>query len=192
MKKSSKKITRNLNNKTKKHKKHKKHKKKIHLSNKISIKINFTAKDMGYRDFLHPLLLSFILENISVGNNLINTQENKPFFVHKNNKLYLQAVSVKEWPSQVSWNEIECNDINRLIKATPCNIGTTNKVFLKLKSNSFIGGFGIYIIALHMGLINEAQHKVFVKTLQQVFKKNPILVHNKDVDWFHLKEYSEE
>ena len=39
-----------------------------------------------------------------------------------------------------------------------------------------------------MNSIDETKHIKFVETLNKTFKKNPIRVHNEDVDWFHLKQ----
>lgn len=156
--------------------------------NKISIQINFNARDKGYSDFLNPRLISFVMKNINKGNNLIQTQDDKHFVVYKKNYLHLQAIPVKKWAQYPSWNEIQCSKINEFIKASPCNIGINNKIFLKLKSNSYIGGFGTYIMALHLGFIDENQHKKFIETMQKIFKKNDVRVHNEDVDWFHLKQ----
>lgn len=159
----------------------------IRKQNKISISIGFNKKDKGYSDFLQPSLLSFLIDNMSRGKNLLQTQEDKPFVVYKKSKLHLQAVSVKTWKQHPEWNDIECKTIDENMKATPCNIGTNTKLFYKLKSNDRIAGFAVYIMALHLGIINEEKHKLFITALQKTFGKNKIRVHNEDVDWFHLK-----
>ena len=84
--------------------------------NKISIQIDFTKEDKGYKDLLNPKLISFLINNIKLGNNLIQTQNNKPFYVHKKNRMYLQAISVKKWNLYPTWNEILCKKYNNFYK----------------------------------------------------------------------------
>jgi hypothetical protein len=160
--------------------------------NKISIEIDFTKEDKGYTDFLNPKLQSFLSNNIKLGNNLIQTQKNKPFNVHTKNKIYLQAIPFKKWNLNQTWNEIKCKKYNDFIKTSPCNIGTNTKVVIKFKSNKQIGGFATYLSALQTGLIDQKKHIQFITALQKTFKLNPIIVHNEDVDWFHLKQYKSE
>jgi hypothetical protein len=59
-------------------------KKKNNIS-KITIDVDFTSADKGYNDLLNPKLLSFLHKNMKKGNNLINTQQFKPFFLKKKN-----------------------------------------------------------------------------------------------------------
>lgn len=157
-------------------------------SNRICITVDFSKKDKGYSDLLQPKLLSFIVRNIKEGNNLLQTQDDKTFVVYKKNKLYLQSVPVKKWKQTPEWKDIECNEINEYMKATPCNIGTNTKLFYKVKSTPTIGGLASYIMGLSIGLIDEVAHKRFVQALQTTFKKRKVRIHNEDVDWFHLKE----
>tara|TARA_B100001094_G_scaffold279091_1_gene289048 strand:- start:120 stop:632 length:513 start_codon:yes stop_codon:yes gene_type:complete len=164
-------------------------KRKSKNKNKISININFLSNDKGYNDFLNPKLIKFMYNNIKLGNNLIQTQPNKYFNVNKNNRLYLQAISVKKWNLYPEWDEIECEQKSDFIKSSPCNIGNKLKLFVKLKSNEYIGGLGVYIMALHLGIIDKEKHIMFINELFNIMKDKPIIIHNTDVDWFHLKEY---
>ena len=157
-------------------------------NNRISITIDFQKKDKGYTDFLQPRLVSFLMRNIAQGNNLVQTQEGKPFVAYKKNKLFLQCVPVKKWKQTPQWDEIKCESIGTTMKATPCDIGRNTKLFYKTKSTTHVGGLGIYIMGLVLGFIKESDHREFVQALQKTFKKRPIRVHNEDVDWFHLKE----
>jgi len=59
-------------------------------------------------------------------------------------------------------------------------------MFIKYKSNPYVGGFGIYLMMMMVGEITLEKHKEFVKLLQ-TFQK--VIIHNEEVDWFHLKEY---
>ena len=157
-------------------------------NNKISVTIDFTSSDYGYNDMLNEKLLTFVIGQSRKGRNLTQTQDNKPFFVNKKCKLHLQAVSVKSWKQYPLWNEIQCKKYNDFIKTSPCKIGTNNKIFVRLKSNKYFGGFSTYIIAIHLGIIDKKRHIQFVQSMKKNFKNNPIRVHNEDVDWFHLKE----
>ena len=173
-----------------KSRKKKKYRKTIKRSNnKISIEIDFTDSEFGYSDMLNKKLLNFVIDNMKKGRNLTQTQDNKPFFVYKKSKLHLQAVSVKSWKQYPSWNQIQCKKYNDFIKTSPCKIGTNTKIFVKLKSNEYFGGFSTYIVALHLGIIDKKDHIEFVKSMKKTFKNNPVRVHNEDVDWFHLKQY---
>jgi hypothetical protein len=167
--------------------KKKKTKKNVYLS-KINVPVDFTKKDGGYQDLLNPLLFSFLIRNMKKGNNLIQTREGKPFFCHKQTMLFLQAIPVKKWKQKPEWNEIECKKLTDFLKATPCKIGKSTKLFVKLKSNPHIGGFATYLMAINLGLVDEKKHLEFIKGLKKTFGKKPIKVHNEDVDWFHLKE----
>ena len=60
-------------------------------------------------------------------------------------------------------------------------------MFVKLKGNTQHAGLGSYIHALVTGKINEEKHKLFVKELMILMKDRDVIIHNQDVDWFHLK-----
>ena len=62
------------------------------------------------------------------------------------------------------------------------------KLFVRLKSNPYLGGLGSYLLSINLGLIDEKKHLKFVKTLKDTFQDKPIKIHNEDVTWFHLKE----
>jgi len=155
---------------------------------KISINVDFSAADKGYSDLLSPKLLQFLYRNIKKGNNLINTQTYRPFYIKKTT-LHLKAQTINKWPLTPSWGDILCKDYNNFIKTTPCEIGKNTKVFVKLKSNKNIAGFSAYLIALHLGIIDLTKHTEFVTALEKTFKGNGVIIHNLDVNWFHLKQY---
>ena len=107
--------------KTKKNtRKTRKLRKTLKNKNKISINIDFTSKDRGYKDLMNPRLTNFLFENIVKGNNLIQTQKNKPFFVNKKNTMRLQAIPVEKWNLYPQWDNILCKKYNDFI--TPLNI----------------------------------------------------------------------
>uniref|UniRef100_A0A6C0KGH7 Uncharacterized protein n=1 Tax=viral metagenome TaxID=1070528 RepID=A0A6C0KGH7_9ZZZZ len=186
------KTKKNIKPHNKTHKGHKKTHKKTHKkrnNNKLVINIDFTKDDYGFQDLQQSKLLSFMHNNIKKGNNLIQTQDNKPFKVTEKNKLYLQAVPVKKWNTYPSWREIKCKSYNKFIKISPCTIGMNNKIFVKLRSNPLVGGLATYLMAIQLCIIDEKKHKSFIKALKYTFGKKYIYIHNTDVDWFHLKEY---
>ena len=180
--------TKRIKQKKTKRIKQKKTKKKYKSSPFLSIPIHLNSNDNGYSDLLHPRLLSYIYSQSKKGNNLIQTQFNKPFYSHEKSTLHLVAKSVKSWNQYPKWHEIQCTTRNSFIKSSPCSIGSNIKLFVKLKSNIQYAGLGIYIYALHKGIISKQQHKSFVKYLQKTFDKKPIRIHNEDVDWFHVKQ----
>ena len=61
-------------------------------------------------------------------------------------------------------------------------------MFVKLKSNGAIGGFGCYLLALWSNHITREMHAEWVKQMRKTFGKKNIYCHNEDVDWFHVKE----
>ena len=50
-----------------------------------------------------------------------------------------------------------------------------------------VAGFAIYLWNIVSGEITEAMHKEWVKELRSIVKKE-VVIHNEDVDWFHVKE----
>ena len=153
----------------------------------FSTKVDFTNEDKGYSDLLNPKLLNFIFKNLSDNKNMINTQKGKPFFVNKKTILHLRSKKWKSWGYYPTWEQIQCKEFNHFIKHTPCDIGKNVKIFVKIKSTPQIAGFANYILSLHLGLITKAEHFEFVNALQKTFKDKPIINHNEDLDWFHLK-----
>ena len=147
----------------------------------VIIPIDWNTDDAGYSVLTSKKMIQFALYN---KNNLIQTY--KPFKLDKT-KLYLQAVSVNAWSSKPAWKNIECNQINSWIKTTPCNIGKNIKMFVKLKGNKTHAGLGSYIYALASGKITKEKHKIFVQELKILMKDRDVIIHNEDVDWFHLK-----
>ena len=145
----------------------------------VIIPIDWNAEDAGYSVLTSKKMVQFANKN-----NLIQTY--KPFTMEKT-KLYLKAVTVNAWPNKPAWKDIGCKEINSWIKTTPCVIGKNIKMFVKLKGNKNHAGLGSYIYALVTGKITKEKHKIFVKELQILMKDRTVIIHNEDVDWFHLK-----
>lgn len=163
--------------------------KKNNYISKIEIPVNFNKKDGGFEDMRNPRLLSFLMRNIKKGNNLIQTQPSKPFYCDKETTLYLQAVPIQKWNLDPTWKGVKCHRINDFLKSYPCKLGSGSKrLFVKLKSNPYLGGFGLYLLSINLGLIDEKKHLKFIKTLKDTFQDKPIKIHNEDVTWFHLRE----
>lgn len=154
--------------------------KNVTKKNKLTISIDWTADDAGYSVLTSKKMVEFALNN----HNMIQTY--KPFTMSKT-KLYLKAVSIDAWPKKPTWKSIECKEINTWIKTTPCDIGKNIKMFVKLKGTKTHAGLGSYIHALVTGKITEEKHKIFVKELMVLMKDREIIIHNEDIDWFHLK-----
>ncbi len=170
--------------------------KKSSSNRKIKINIDWDSSDNGFSSLYNSKVLDFVIKNIKDGYNLIQTQEDKPFLCNGKSIMYLQAIKVKSWSQNPDWNKIndknkfiKCKIFNDWIKTSPCDIGNKSKMFVKLKSNSFIGGLATYLISMFSGYINIDKHKEFVKAMKQTFKNKSIIIHNQDVDWFHMKEY---
>jgi hypothetical protein len=150
----------------------------------ISIPIDFDAEDAGYSVLKSKRMVHFLLDSIRSGNNLIQTY--KPFTLHQTT-LYLRSKPFKKWTNQPTWDEIQCEAPTDWLKRTPCKIGKNNKLFAKYKSNETVAGFAIYLWNIVSGEITEDMHKEWMKQLRKTVKKE-VVIHNEDVDWFHVKE----
>ena len=168
-------------------------------STKITIQINWNSKDCGYSDLKTLRVFNFLIKSLHSKQNLIQTQHNKPFNVHLNEptKLYLQSIKLKKWAKTPKWNSnnngkeihLKCTEILDWLKGSPCEFGKKRKkLFVKYKSNIYIAGFGTYLMRLFTGDIDEKTHIKFVKTIKKIFRNKPIIIHNEDVDWFHMKQ----
>lgn len=171
-------------------------KKRSLSNNKITINIDFSAKDGGFHSLANEKVFHFLMKNIRKGRNLIQCVPGKSFYADRPTKLHLQAVKYSDFSLRPEWNEIECKSNGRWLKSSPCKIGSSDKVFVRYRpvkkgtQTTFLNktaGFASYIHAIMSGEIDEKKHVKFSKLLRQTMKKNPITVHNMDVDWFHLK-----
>ena len=150
----------------------------------ISIPIDFDSEDAGYSVLKSKRMVHFLLDSVRSGNNLIQTY--RPFTLHKTS-LCLRSKPFNDWSNRLTWEEIQCEAPSSWIKKTPCKIGKNNKLFAKYKSNEMVAGFGIYLWNIVSGEITETMHKEWVQALRSVIKKE-VIIHNEDVDWFHVKE----
>lgn len=149
----------------------------------ISIHIDFDSEDAGYSVLKSKRMVHFLLDSVRQGNNLIQTY--RPFTLHKTS-LCLRSKPFNNW-NRLTWEEIQCEAPSSWLKKTPCKIGKNNKLFAKYKSNEMVAGFGIYLWNIISGEITEVMHKEWVQELKSIIKKEAI-IHNEDVDWFHVKE----
>jgi hypothetical protein len=170
-------------------------------STKITIQINWNSNDCGYSNLKTRRVFNFLIKSLYSNQNLIQTQHNKPFNVHLNEptKLYLQSIKLKKWAKTPKWNSnsnnngkeihLKCTEILDWLKGSPCEFGKKRaKLFVKYKSNIYIAGFGTYLMRLFTGDIDEKTHIKFVKHIKKIFRNKPIIIHNEDVDWFHMKQ----
>lgn len=168
---------------------------------KINIKINWNSKDYGYSSLKDTRVFNFLIKSLTKKQNLVQTQINKPFYVNlnKTTMLNLQSVKQTKWKRTPTWNGgekkcvapgcLECTDVVDWLKGSPCSFGKKRKkLFVKYKSNVYLGGFGTYLMRLFTGDIDEKTHIEFVKTIKKIFRNKPIIIHNEDVNWFHMKQ----
>ena len=168
---------------------------------RINIKINWNSKDCGYSSLKDRKVFNFLIKSLTRKQNLVQTQPNKPFYVNQNNEtiLSLQSIKHRKWKKTPKWNGdgnkcensgcLQCSDLVDWLKGSPCSFGKKRKkLFVKYKSNIYIGGFGTYLMRLFTGDIDEKMHIKFVKTIKKLFRDKPIIIHNEDVDWFHMKQ----
>ena len=166
-------------------------------SRKITVEVDWDASDGGFSDLHNRRLFKFLTRNLGAGYNLIQTQPDTHFFAHGKSRLHLQAIKVTEWPVNAKWwstdrsphKPLSCSAYNDWVKTPPCGQGMKRaKIFAKLESNEYVGGFSTYLWRLFSGEIDERKHKEFVRALKTTFKKKPLFIHNEDVSWFHAKE----
>jgi len=176
----------------------KKHTAKKH--NQLTIDIDFTSSDGGFSVLQSKKMRDFFLTNIKKGRNLIQTVPGKPFYVNKKTTLQLQAIKYDNYSMRPKWGDILCKSRGEWLKSNPCKIGTRSKVFVKYRGTkngtdtrnlNKSGGFSAYLNAILNGDIDGKKHLTFVKLLRKTMKKSPVIVHNMDVDWFHLKADTE-
>lgn len=174
----------------------KKNKNKVKYNNKLTIDIDFSAKDGGFSTLRSNKVFSFLRKSIKKGNNLIQTVPGKPFYANKKTKLYLQAIPFSNFTLTPEWNKVLCKSHGKWLKSSPCKIGTRKKVFVKykgynLKSKGHFlnqsSGFASYLYQILRGEIDEKKHIKFANILRKTMKNDPIVIHNMDVNWFHLK-----
>jgi hypothetical protein len=84
-------------------------------------------------------------------------------------------------PTSIVWKDISCTAVSTDIKASPCTIGHTRKVFYRRAKD-----LKDYISKLHTGEITLAQHRELFAVVEKVI--GPKFVnHNLDVNTLHFK-----
>ena len=183
-------------NYTKKKIKNKKNKtKKNIISNKISISIDFTNKDAGFNILTSKKVLDFFKNNIKKGRNLFQTVPGKPFVLNKKTNLYLQAIPYNNYKLSLNWEDINCKVYNNWLRGSYCKDKPRAKLFLKFRGDknakntdtSSAYGFGSYFHNILNYNITLKDHIKFISVLKKIMKNKKVIVHNMDVDWFHLK-----
>ena len=149
------------------------------------IDIDWDAEDGGFATLKSKRVAKWLFSSLEKGHNLIQTC--RPFSVHKT-KLYLKAKSFKKWKQTPEWSEIGCRRDSEWLQSTPCKIGSNNKMFVKYKSTEFAAGFGIYLLMVLSGQVTKMMHLEFVRVMQKTM--TDVIIHNEEVDWFHMKQYN--
>jgi hypothetical protein len=150
----------------------------------LALSIDWNAADAGYSALTSPKMAAYLAANAGKGRNLIQTA--KPFLL-SDPVLHLKAKRFRVWPNTPRWSEVQCRTVDRFMKSSPCRIGQSVKIFLKCKSNERVAGFGVYVWMLISGQVTKEQHVAFVEELKRTMGDHPIICHNEEVDWFHLK-----
>ena len=169
--------------------------KKKTISNKIAIDINFSNKDAGFNILKSKKVIDFFKNNIRKGRNLFQTIPGKPFVLNKKTTLYLQAIPFNKYKFSLKWEDIECKIHNKWLRGSYCKNNQRPKLFLKFRGDknakltdeSSAHGFGSYFYNILNGNITFNNHVKFITVLKKIMKNNNVIVHNMEVDWFHLK-----
>jgi hypothetical protein len=156
-------------------------------TNKLTIDLDFNSDNGGFSALSSDKVKKFLLNSLRNGKNLIQTVPGKNFYTNKPTKLKLQAIKHTEFKMTPSWDEVECEVKDDWIKSSPCKVGSKDKVFVKYESNKNVAGFGVYLLRILIGDIDKEKHLEFVKVLKGTMKDNPVMIDNRDVQWFHLK-----
>ncbi len=173
----------------------KKYTKKKIISNKIAIDINFSDKDCGFKALTSNKVFEFFKNNIKKGRNLFQTVPGKSFVLNKKTTIYLQAIPFNNYKFSLKWKDINCKIYNSWLRGSYCKDKPREKLFLKFKGDKTAKitepesahGFGSYFYNILNGNVNLNKHITFIKVLKKIMKDKKIIVHNMDVDWFHLK-----
>jgi len=156
-------------------------------TNKLTIDLDFNSDDGGFSVLSNDKVKKFLLNSLRNGKNLIQTVPGKNFYTNKSTKLKLQAIKHTEFKMTPSWDEVDCAVKKDWIKSSPCQVGSKDKVFVKYESNKNVAGFGVYLLRILIGDIDKEKHLEFVNVLKETMKDNPVMIDNRDVQWFHLK-----
>ena len=133
-------------------------------NNKLTIDIDFSAKDGGFSVLSSDKVMKFLQDSIKKGRNLIQTVPGKHFYANRKTKLHLQAIKYHDYSLRPEWKEVLCKPHGKWLKSTPCKIGTRDKVFAKYRgtktdSNGYFlnqgGGFAAYLYQILRGEITE-------------------------------------
>ena len=167
------------------------------VSRSFALDVDWTANDGDYAAFTDKRLRSWLYANLLRDRNLVATDPRAPSFrVDRKGTLHLRAKTYKTYKVRPTWRQVLCTPCgtkkNPWIKATPCWLSdgqSRKKLFVRLKSNGTIGGFGCYLLALWSGKVTREGHAEWVKQMRRTFGKKEVYCHNEDVHWFHVKEW---
>ena len=165
----------------------------------FALDVDWTAKDGDYAAFTDERLKRWLYANLLRDRNLIATDPKAPpFRVDRKGTLHLRAKACKTYKLHPTWRGVLCKPCGTKkkpwIKAAPCwfpSGRSRKKLFVRLKSNSAIGGFGCYLLALWSGKVTREGHAEWVKQMRRTFGTKDVFCHNEDVHWFHVKEWAE-
>ena len=160
----------------------------------LRIRIPWNAADGGFRALVSSTRLGAFLDACSLTAACLI--QAKPFSLDSRYTT-LTAVPVPAFSSRATWNELECASLRLPIGPElkfNCTKSPNPKIFMRLVCIARLFGFGAYVAWLRRTARETAgaetalrYHVRLVRLMRRIFKAGPIIVHNTDVRYFHLK-----
>lgn len=156
----------------------------------LAISIDWSAPDGGYSALMVPAVRAWLLTNLLAGRNLVQTAPGTTFAAAGPCTMSLTAKEYAAWPLRPRWDELHCQPRGAWVRASPCTHpgGAPVRLFVRVHGTTFAAGFASYLLRLLMGDITAADHAFLARTMREALgPATPLIIHNEEVDWFHMK-----
>ena len=126
-----------------------------------------------YDTLRDPNLVNFANKFAFVNANFSPSRGEITFFGH---------AAMPSW-NEVEWDDIRCTEEGDDIKVSPCDIGTSIKIFYR-----YAQSLGEYIDQLSTHVISRSTHIRLFKNIFHLFGTSDFVNHNMDVSTLHFKK----
>jgi hypothetical protein len=160
----------------------------------LRIQIPWNAADGGFRVLVSSTRLGAFMDACSLTAACLI--QAKPFSLDSRYTTLI-GVPVPAFSSSATWNELDCASLRLPVGPElkfKCTKSPNPKIFVRLVGVAGLFGLGAYVAwlrrtACRAGGAETAlrYHVRLVRLMRRVFKAGPIIVHNTDVRYFHLK-----